>query len=129
MAYVRQQSRWRRNYFVERYALSNKQIVWKEIMGVGKHSLWLALPLLIFPLGVIGWIAWCLIWFYSLVQYTLKITKGRKVANTLLQINIQKNETSKISYLLNLPILVIADSLAVIHSSIFLIIPNWQYRW
>lgn len=129
MKFVRQRSRWRRDYFVHQYANGNRKVIWKEIITVGKHLFWLGVPLFSFLLGETGLFIWLFAWGYPLLQYAYRTQTGKKVVTQLLQQNQSKDNLNSIKQLLNLPMLMIAESCAVVHSGIHLIVPNWKYYW
>lgn len=127
-AYIRQRSRWRRDQVLHAYRFGNRLIGWKALFSVCKHLVWLMLPLLPFLLASIGlglWgiILWSTVWLTTFAIYYYRYRIGRWEIETVSEIKI----TDPLA--LHLWKLMIADSCAVIHLAICMVVPTWRYLW
>lgn len=128
LAYIRQRSRWRRDQVLHAYRFGNRRIAWKALVSVCKHLVWLMLPLLPFllaniGLGLWGVILWGVIWLATFALYDYRHRVGMRKLATINAIKI----TDPLA--LHLWKLMIADSCAVIHLAICIMVPTWRYLW
>lgn len=128
LAYIRQRSRWRRDQLLHAYRFGNRRIGWKVLFSVGKHLVWLLLPLLSFLLAIIGlggWgiIIWGVTWLTTFAIYYHRVRVGLGELETVGEIKI----TDPLA--LHLWQLIFADSCAVIHLAMCMVVPAWRYLW
>lgn len=128
LAYIRQRSRWRRDQVLHTYRFGNRRIGWKALVSVCKHFIWLLLPLLPFLLATIGlesWgmLLWSAVWLTTFAIYYHGYRNGMRELEPISAIKIND------PLALHLWKLIVADSCAVIHLAICLVVPTWRYLW
>lgn len=128
LAYIRQRSRWRRDQVLHAYRFDNRLIGWKVLLSVCKHLVWVLLPLLPFllasnGLGLWGIMLWSAIWLTTFAIYDYRYRSGRWELETTSEIKIID------PLALHLWKLMVADSCAVIHLAICMVVPTWRYLW
>ena len=126
--YVRQQSRWRRDQVIHFYRFGNKLIVWQALFSVCKHFCWLALPLLPLLLwftGLAYWgvLLWAVVWLYTFSRHRRHHQSSKQSIERAYGIRVVDVSA------LSLWQLIVADSCAVMHLALCMIIPAWRYRW
>ena len=128
LTYIRQRSRWRRDQVLHAYRFGNRLIGWKALFSVCKHFIWLMLPLLPFILASIGMGLWGIsiwsgIWLTTFAIYYHRYRVGMWELETIGDIKI----TDPLAW--HLWKLIFADSCAVIHLAMCMVVPNWRYLW